>query len=95
MRKSNKGSDYVRVLTKDEVEKVVNGYPTKYGKRGFTECEKKSLLKQYAIDEKKFNKVLGVVSYRIIKGETVYCRRNIRRALCMSLVEGATLSSCK
>ncbi len=82
--KSIKGSEYVRTLTKGEVDKVVNDYPTKYGNRGFTECEKDSLLKQYGIDEKKFNKALNG-NHRIIKGESIYPRRSIRKALCAVL----------
>lgn len=86
MVKTIKGSDYVRTLKAEEVDKVVSEYPTKYGNRGFTELEKQALLKQYGISEKKFNAVLNG-NHRIIKGETVYPRRSIRMALCVVLNE--------
>lgn len=63
-----------------DIIKIVNEFPTKYS-AGFTDEEISDLLEQLNINEKRFNKAMGVNTVMVIYGNTINYHTDIISAL--------------
>jgi hypothetical protein len=63
-----------------DIKKIVNKFPTKYS-MGFTDEEISDLLEQLNVNEKRFNKAMGVNTVMMIDGNTIHYHTDIESAL--------------
>jgi hypothetical protein len=59
-----------------KIKEIVNNYKTK-NKEGFTRTEIEDLLEQLNVNERKFNKALGIITCLVINGESITFRTDI------------------
>lgn len=64
----------------EKIEKAVDTYPTKY-RHGFTHTEISDLLENLNINEKKFNKAMGVNTCMLIDGNTITYHTDIIKGI--------------
>lgn len=67
-------------MTKNEIAELVNKFPTKYNE-GFTEKERKSLVRKLGIDMKEFSSAFGINTGCVIEGECLSYHCDIENAL--------------
>jgi hypothetical protein len=63
-----------------DIKKIVNEFPTKYSS-GFTNEEIAELLKKLNVNQKKFNKAMGINTVMVIDGKIIYYHVDIISAL--------------
>ncbi len=67
-------------LTVNNIEQVVNSYKTKY-KKGFTDDEMKSFVKEHSLDKKKIGIALGTHTAIVINNKIITYRHDIIKAI--------------
>ena len=67
-------------LTVDNIEKVVNGYKTKY-KKGFTDDEIKLFAKEHSLNLKKIGIALGTHTAIVINTKVITYKHDIVKAV--------------